>query len=300
MVQRRVLLVRPERTYQVPESVARRVLNKELMQSDGNPWTFIRSEPYTRISDDTETILDVYERTCEKCPSKFTIRIPHRSDPMVQGDAKRRRCDEHAKSKSDGKKESTKERSPPVRGRDSATLSIPSPLPSGVVIQLDGKRTKSMADMTTDELALELEKRRMEEAKSDPDLDYMSIRLRNELNSRVGDSDRGEWGSMVFKPLLARSSSWAPIRRFVADSRLGTLTKNERLAVFGCLAEQIVDEAVRIASITNQPLTPRLVVSQCANVHAIIDAAFPGYLRCRVFMAVARRFLNPESTRLEV
>lgn len=96
-------------------------------------------------------------------------------------------------------------------------------------------------------------------------------------------------GPLVLKRHLAAASNWAKVCDFMRASGLDKLEVTQRQSVYSMLAELVVARAVSVARAVRAPLTPKFVADRAADIAAIFDLAYPGYLASGLAPMVAAR-----------
>lgn len=116
------------------------------------------------------------------------------------------------------------------------------------------------------------------------------------LVAHAGGTGRESVGPMVIKRLVTPPSAWRPVADFMASSRLDTLTVVERKSFYTLLARLVVAYAAEVNQRSGAPLTAKLVVSCSANVRAVFDNSFPGYVANGLAVVVARRLTRARAS----
>lgn len=129
---------------------------------------------------------------------------------------------------------------------------------------------------------------------SDPAINLWAGAILTALQSTLGGGDRGLPGVMVVARLLSGPSAFAPVKSFMASTKMDKLTVLEQSSVYGLLARLTVKYAQDVAGRAGIPLTVKLVINCSASIDGIFDEAFPGYLANGLALMVARRHCHPE------
>jgi hypothetical protein len=124
------------------------------------------------------------------------------------------------------------------------------------------------------------------------DVDMWIGAVYSALLDAVG-ADRGVGGGpLALKRVLGASSAWGPVLGLMESSGLMTLTVVRRQAVYNLFAGLLVDHARSTARRAGFPLSARFAATCAQNLPAIVDSAFPGYLRAGILPLVADRLTN--------
>lgn len=140
-------------------------------------------------------------------------------------------------------------------------------------------------------LALEVQTRSTDSR----DLTMWADAVYQRLHEAIGTSEGTGVGPLPVRRLLAAVANWAPVEKFMQDSRLQSLTVPKRLAVYHMLAGLLVDDAQRVARLAGAPLTVKFVAGRSAHIAAVFDTAFPGYLAAGLAHVVAAQLVQGAS-----
>lgn len=121
------------------------------------------------------------------------------------------------------------------------------------------------------------------------DVDMWALAVYEATVAAIGTNGGGMAGPLALKRLLAARSSWGPIETFAAYVGLPKLQVAERQGAYRLLANMLVDRAQGVARAVRAPLTGKLVANNTADIAAIFDASFPGYLAGGLALVVFRR-----------
>jgi hypothetical protein len=116
------------------------------------------------------------------------------------------------------------------------------------------------------------------------------------LVAHDGGGGRESVGPAVVKRLVTPAGAWRPVADFMAAARLDRLTVAERKSFYSLLARLLVAHAAEVSNRSGAPLTARLVASCAANVRAVFDNSFPGYVAAGIAAVVARRLTRARAS----
>ena len=128
---------------------------------------------------------------------------------------------------------------------------------------------------------------------NDPAINMWAGAILTALEATLGGGDRGLPGVMVIARLLSGPNAFAPVKTFLAATKMDQLTVLEQSSVYGMLARLTCKYASEVANRAGIPLTAKLVVNCSASIAGIFDEAFPGYLANGLALMVARRHCHP-------
>jgi hypothetical protein len=123
----------------------------------------------------------------------------------------------------------------------------------------------------------------------DRELEMWTQAVYSALERAVGAGSGGGGGPMVLRRLLSASKNWGATQDFMATPGLRELDVGARQSVYMLLAEILVGHAKQLAQHIGAPLGPKFVANCSADVGALFESAFPGYLSSGLVGLVARR-----------
>lgn len=140
-----------------------------------------------------------------------------------------------------------------------------------------------------DRLALSL----MEESGERRDSEMWSAAVSSALEGRLGRQGSAAYGPLLAKRVVGAPAAFKPVASFVEEARLDEMTVVRRQQAMNLLAELVVESASQVGRAKGIPLSLGLVAGCAANVRAIFDQAFPGYLESGLAGIVFGRTSSP-------
>lgn len=123
----------------------------------------------------------------------------------------------------------------------------------------------------------------------DRDLTMWAEAVYRAMDDAQAGSDGAGQGPLVLKRLLAAVQNWEPLAELLERSKLSSATVTQRQALYHMLAQTLVEHAKRVCSRMGIPLSAKVVANNAANITAIFESAFPGYLSSGLALVVAQR-----------
>lgn len=120
------------------------------------------------------------------------------------------------------------------------------------------------------------------------DVQMWSVAVYEGLVAAQGGSGAGVPGPAVVQRTMSSSAAWAPVSEFMKAAGFDRLSSAERQGMYRFLAELVIKHATYVSRKGGAPLGPKLVGSCSANIAALFDQNFPGYLRAGLAHLVAR------------
>lgn len=158
-------------------------------------------------------------------------------------------------------------------------------------LHLVGELTDSDLKTLYDHIALALNERNTKGGAQDRDLSLWVTAVYDALTHANGGSPAGMPGPLVFKRLLGARSSWPYIADFLAVLGGETMRPAERLSILRLVAKLLVERCHTISVHARIPLTAKLVANNCAEVAAVFENSFPGYVGAGLVPLLLRRLL---------
>lgn len=124
---------------------------------------------------------------------------------------------------------------------------------------------------------------------TDRDVSMWSVAVYDAYCRAVGGPGAAGVGPHLVRKVLAASAAWTPVAQFMAGTQLQTFDVTDRQAIYMLLADLLVKQARSIARYTGAPFSPKLIANCTANISALFDDAFPGYLEAGLVTVVARQ-----------
>lgn len=126
-------------------------------------------------------------------------------------------------------------------------------------------------------------------AQQSRDLDMWGEAVYSALVAAIGAGDGTGLGPLPLKRLLGASNSWEPVLGLMKSSGMLEFQVVKRQAIYNMLAELLIDDAQKLARAVGAPMSAKFVANRAAQLSAIVDAAYPGYLRAGLMPMVADR-----------
>lgn len=124
---------------------------------------------------------------------------------------------------------------------------------------------------------------------ADRDVSMWAVAVYDAYCKAVGGPGAAGVGPHLVRKVLAASAAWAPVAQFMAGTALQDFDVTDRQAIYMLLADLLVKQARSIARYTGAPCSPKLIANCTANIGALFDDAFPGYLEAGLVTVVARQ-----------
>lgn len=154
----------------------------------------------------------------------------------------------------------------------------------GLVDQLGTKQRK--------ELLARLSLAQQSHTGDNRDLDMWVVALQQALLASSGLGDGGVLGLVPLKRQWSPVSTWGLVAGFMHRARLDSMSVPQRQGFYYMLADLLVAHTKKIAEHVHAPLTAKMVLGQAANLDAVFDQAFPGYLAAGLGPILAARMIN--------
>lgn len=94
---------------------------------------------------------------------------------------------------------------------------------------------------------------------------------------------------LVLKRLISAGKSYAHLEQFMQSTNLAQAKVTQRQAIYHLLAGILLTHAKQLAAGVQIPLTPTLMLNQCANIVAIVNQALPGYAEAGLLPILAHQ-----------